>query len=61
MSFLSLLALSKATSALPCVMLSHACEKVGLFHSREVGMEAADLRVCSQSPCFGCLPLAADC
>lgn len=33
MSFLFLLALSKATSALLCVMLSLACEKVGLSRS----------------------------
>lgn len=56
MSFLSLLALSKVTSALLCATLSHACEKVGLLHSGEVGTEAAHPRVCSWSPCFGCLP-----
>lgn len=37
MSFLFLLALSKATSALLCATLSRACEKVSLLHSREVG------------------------
>lgn len=49
---------SHVYSALLCAMLSHACEKVGLLHSGEVGTEAAHPRVCSWSPCFGCLPLS---
>lgn len=47
---------SHVCSALLCAMLSHACEKVGLLHSGEVGTEAAHPRVCSWSPCFSCLP-----
>lgn len=56
MSSLSLLALSKVTSALLSAMLSRAREKVGLLHSGEMGMEAAHPRVCSPNPCFGRLP-----
>lgn len=36
MSFFFLLALSRATSALLCIMLSHACDEVGLSRSRGV-------------------------
>lgn len=58
MSCLSLLALSKVTSALLCAMLSRGWEKVGLLHSGEMGTKAAHARVCSCNPCFGCLPLS---
>lgn len=61
MSSLSLLALSKVTSALLCAMLSRAREKVGLLHSGEMGTEAAHPRVCSCNPSFGCLPRSLIC